>query len=322
MRLSSFTVLSAVAALGYALPSAVQTRDVPSDELSQFKFWVQYAAASYCQTDYTAQVGTKVSCTTGNCPDVEAAGATIIYDFSKYANRTFTHSINAYTYTSSTTATDTAGYIAVDDTNKAVVIAFRGSYSVRNWFADASFPYVDPGLCGGCFAELGFWSSWTNVRDDVTAQLEDALSQNQDYDLVIVGHSLGAAVATLAAADLRTKGHESAKLYAFASPRVANPTLAKFITAQNNNYRFTHQNDPVPKLPVIAMGYAHVSPEYWITSADNTTVTASDIDIVDGILSLDGNTGTGVPLISDFHAHHWYFGKTDDCLNDDLPFKR
>jgi pimeloyl-ACP methyl ester carboxylesterase len=161
-----------------------------------------------------------------------------------------------------------------------------------------------------------------NVRDDVNAQLEDALSQNPDYELVIVGHSLGAAVATLAAADLRTKGHESAKLYAFASPRVANPTLAKFITAQNNNYRFTHQDDPVPKLPLIAMGYAHVSPEYWITSADNTTVTASDIDVVEGVLSLDGNSGTGVPLISDFHAHHWYFEKTDACLNNDLPFKR
>ncbi|KAJ6078919.1 hypothetical protein N7467_008672 [Penicillium canescens] len=304
MRFSFLTILSAVAALGDALPSVVQIRDVPSDKLSQFKFWVQYAAASYCQADYTAQVGTKVSCTTGNCPDVEEAGATIIYDFSN------------------STATDTAGYIAVDTTNKAVVLAFRGSYSVRNWFADASFPYIDPDLCDGCFAELGFWSSWTNVRDDVNAQLEDALSQNPDYELVIVGHSLGAAVATLAAADLRTKGHESAKLYAFASPRVANPTLAKFITAQNNNYRFTHQDDPVPKLPLIAMGYAHVSPEYWITSADNTTVTASDIDVVEGVLSLDGNSGTGVPLISDFHAHHWYFEKTDACLNNDLPFKR
>ncbi|KAJ5747397.1 uncharacterized protein N7511_009093 [Penicillium nucicola] len=322
MRFSSLTVLSAVAALGHAFPSAVHTRDVPSDELNQFKFWVQYAAASYCQIDYTAQVGTKVSCSTGNCPDVEAAGATIIYDFSKYVNPTFKQSINAHIPASSSTATDTAGYIAVDDTNKAVVLAFRGSYSVRNWFADASFPYIDPGLCSGCFAELGFWSSWTNVRDDITAQLEDTLSQNQDYELVIVGHSLGAAVATLAAADLRTKGHESAKLYAFASPRVANPALAKFITAQNNNYRFTHQNDPIAKLPLIAMGYAHVSPEYWITSGDNTPVAASDISVVDGILSLGGNAGTGVPLISDFHAHHWYFEKTDGCLNTDVPFKR
>ncbi|KAJ6081195.1 hypothetical protein N7499_006069 [Penicillium canescens] len=322
MRFSSLTILSAVAALGDALPSVVQSRDVPSDELSQFKFWSQYAAASYCQADYTAQVGTKVSCMTGNCPDVVEAGATIIYDFSKYANPTYMHSFNANAHTSSSTATDTAGYIAVDTTNKAVVLAFRGSYSVRNWFADASFPYIDPDLCDGCFAELGFWSSWSNVREDVNAQLEDALSQNPDYELVIVGHSLGAAVATLAAADLRTKGHESAKLYAFASPRVANPTLAKFITAQNNNYRFTHQDDPVPKLPLIAMGYAHISPEYWITSADNTTVTASDIDVVEGVLSLDGNSGTGAPLISDFHAHHWYFEKTDACLNDDLPFKR
>lgn len=74
-----------------------------------------------------------------------------------------------------------------------------------------------------------------------------------DYELAVTGHSLGAGVATLAAADLRGKGHPSAKLFAYASPRVANPALAKYITAQGSNYRFTHTNDPVPKLPLIAM---------------------------------------------------------------------
>jgi pimeloyl-ACP methyl ester carboxylesterase len=35
------------------------------------------------------------------------------------------------------------------------------------------------------------------------------ITQNPDYELVVVGHSLGAAVATLAAADLRGKGYPS-----------------------------------------------------------------------------------------------------------------
>jgi hypothetical protein len=37
------------------------------------------------------------------------------------------HSFNANAHTTSSTATDTAGYIAVDTTNKAIVLAFRGS---------------------------------------------------------------------------------------------------------------------------------------------------------------------------------------------------
>lgn len=56
---------------------------VSADDLSQFKLWVQYAAAAYCHDSYTADAGSKLSCSAGNCPEVEAAGASIVYDFSK-----------------------------------------------------------------------------------------------------------------------------------------------------------------------------------------------------------------------------------------------
>lgn len=222
----------------------------------------------------------------------------------------------------SSTATDTAGFIAVDDTNKAIVLSFRGSYSVRNWIADASFPYTNPGLCDGCEAELGFWSSWKVVREDIESQLKDAFSKNSDYDLVVVGHSLGAAIASLAVADLRGKGYPSAKLYAYAAPRVANSKLAKYITAQGNNHRFTHIDDPVPKLPLLAMGYVHISPEYYITAPNNATVHASDVEVIEGEVSFKGNTGTGVPSLTAFAAHHWYFREADAGLGAGVPFKR
>jgi hypothetical protein len=152
--------------------------------------------------------------------------------------------------------------------------------------------------------------------------INDVVSANPDYDLVVTGHSLGAAVATLAAADIRGRGHPSAKLYAYASPRVANSALAKYITTQDNNYRFTHTNDPVPKLPLLAMGYVHVSPEYFISSGDNVTVTTSDVAILEGEVNWQGNSGTGPPSIEDFHAHHWYFEKADCCKGPGLPLKR
>ncbi|KAJ5656410.1 hypothetical protein N7507_008360 [Penicillium longicatenatum] len=303
MRFSILSALSALSALGHALPNSLQTRDVTADELSDFKFWVQYAAAAYCYDSYTAKAGSKLACSAGNCPDVEAAGAKIVYDFSN------------------TTITDTAGFVALDDTNKAIVLSFRGSYSVRNWLADVDFPYTNPGLCDGCEAEMGFWNSWAFVKDPISKVLDETVASNPDYELVIVGHSLGAGIATLAAADLRGMGHPSIKMYAFASPRVANPALADYITAQGNNYRFTHTNDPVPKLPLLAMGYVHVSPEYWITSGNNVTVSTSDVQKLEGTVNWNGNTGTGVPLISDFAAHHWYFERADGCLGAGLPFK-
>lgn len=222
----------------------------------------------------------------------------------------------------SSTTTDTAGYLATDDVRKAVVLAFRGSYSDRNWIADFEFPFTDPGLCDGCKAELGFWTSWTNVRDEVMKHLNETMAANPDYTFVVVGHSLGAAIATLAAADLRTKGYPSAIFYAFASPRVANPAFATFITNQSNNYRFTHTNDPVPKLPMLSMGYVHVSPEYWITAPNNdTSVTTKQVEVLPGLVNWNGNTGTGPPNMLDFPAHHWYFEEADACIGPGMPAK-
>lgn len=220
----------------------------------------------------------------------------------------------------STTTTDTSGYIATDDVRKTVILAFRGSYSARNWIADGEFPMTDSGLCNGCQAELGFWTSWTNVRPNVTQHLNDTMTANPGYNLVIAGHSLGAAVASLAAADLRGRGYPSATLYAFASPRVANPALAQFITNQGNNYRFTHTNDPVCKVPTLEMGYVHVSPEYWITAPNNDThVTTKQVEVLPGLVNYNGNTGTGPPLLTDFPAHHWYFEHADACIGPGLP---
>ncbi|PYH94499.1 mono and diacylglycerol lipase [Aspergillus ellipticus CBS 707.79] len=288
-----------------AAPS-LQSRAISTQALGSYDFWVQYAAASYCEPNYVAKAGHKLTCWAKNCPAVEESSTTIVMDFSN------------------TTKTDTAGYLAVDDTHKAIVLAFRGSYSVRNWLADATFFYTDPKLCNGCEAELGFWSSWTGVRDNVTEALSGTISKYPNYELVVVGHSLGAAIATLAAADLREKGHE-ATLYAFASPRVGNPTLAKFITDQGKgaNYRFTHTEDPVPNLPLQLMGYAHVSPEYHITTPGNATVNASSVVIYQNGDDPKGNTGAlGIPNLFAFMDHHYYFERTDGCLGPGMPFKR
>lgn len=197
---------------------------------------------------------------------------------------------------------------------------------MRNWAADVTFWHKDPGLCPGCEAETGFWNSWAIVREHVLPQLNDATSQHPDYELVIVGHSLGAAVATLAAADIRgQKGYASATLYAFASPRVANSALASYITTQNNNYRFTHTDDPVPQLPTLSMGYVHISPEYWITAPNNATVHESDVEVLQGEVNWHGNTGTGVPDVPNLNhtsAHHWYFEEIDACSGPGMPLKR
>ena len=76
------------------------------------------------------------------------------------------------------------------------------------------------------------------------------------------------------------------------------------------NYRITHTNDIVPRLPPMELGFSHFSPEYWITSANNQIVTTQDITVVQGVDSTAGNAGTSDPSVS---PHLWYFGPITAC---------
>jgi hypothetical protein len=49
-------------------------------------------------------------------------------------------------------------------------------------------------------------------------------------------------------------------LYSHDAPRVGGRALSAFISGQaKGNYRVTHRNDPVPKLPLRVVGFVHVS---------------------------------------------------------------
>ena len=73
----------------------------------------------------------------------------------------------------------------------------------------------------------------------------------------------------------------------------------------------THTDDPVPKVPPLSFGFSQPSPEYWITSGDDDSVSASDITVVQGIDSNKGNDGTAPGLQID--AHLWYFNSISAC---------
>lgn len=52
---------------------------VTEAELSTLEFFAQYAAASYCNSEVS--LGSVVTCTENTCPDVTAAGATVLATF-------------------------------------------------------------------------------------------------------------------------------------------------------------------------------------------------------------------------------------------------
>jgi alpha-beta hydrolase superfamily lysophospholipase len=131
------------------------------------------------------------------------------------------------------------------------------------------------------------------------------------YKISVVGHSLGGAIASLAAASLRNSGLPAA-LYNFGSPRIGGSKISSYITNQpGGNFRVTHWNDPVPKLPLLIMGYVHISPEYYINKANKQSVNAGDIQVYQGATNLF--KGNQAWLTIDVEAHRWYFGSMYTC---------
>ncbi|KAE8353429.1 Alpha/Beta hydrolase protein [Aspergillus coremiiformis] len=279
--------------LAHAVPAPVR-RDVNSGVLGNLELFAQYSAAAYCSGNLNSP-GDKVLCPVGNCPLVEAASTESLDEFND-----------------SSSFGDPSGFLAVDETNKLIVLSFRGSSDLSNWIADLTFILTDDSnLCAGCEVHDGFWQAWSHIADTITPTVQSALSKYPDYTLVMTGHSYGAALAAIAATVFRNAGH-SVELYNYGQPRVGNLALAQYITSQNmgGNYRVTHTNDLVPRVPPEIAGYHHFSPEYWISSPDQTAVSSADVTEVIGVDSTAGNDGASGFSIE---AHRWYFIPISEC---------
>ena len=91
---------------------------------------------------------------------------------------------------------------------------------------------------------------------DTVQQMEKMHGLNQIvYDFNnfrVTGHSLGGALAVLAASDLKMAGKNILHFYTFGAPRVGDPKFVQWFDAKFGSQfkgRITHSHDPVPHLP-------------------------------------------------------------------------
>jgi predicted lipase len=113
---------------------------------------------------------------------------------------------------------DVSGYIAVDDINKRIILAYQGSADWRDWLDDLTYGRVSTDICGthsifdlpfvdDCEVHSGFLQNWVDSSEFVIDTPAKAKAANPSYRVVSTGHSKGGAVAAVAAAVLRNKGY-------------------------------------------------------------------------------------------------------------------
>ncbi|KAE8389978.1 Alpha/Beta hydrolase protein [Aspergillus alliaceus] len=204
---------------------------------------------------------------------------------------------------------DSCGYIALSHAPhlKRIIIAFRGTYSITDTIIDLSaypqayVPYDPSGdddketpRCLNCTVHAGFLASWLKNRSTILGHVSAAKEYYHEYAVVLVGHSLGGAVAALAGLEMQMRGW-SPQVTTFGEPKLGNKEFVKFFNkmfnlgaslpssdAQHWQFRrVTHVNDPVPLLPLEEWGYEVHAGEIFI-SRGVLPPSVSDVILCDG----------------------------------------
>ena len=151
---------------------------------------------------------------------------------------------------------DTQGFIAFNQ--DAVVLTFRGTESIADWMTD-SYALLTPMEEVSGKVHSGFLWALDLVWDDILQILQKV--QKNSQPLWITGHSLGGALATLAAIRLAMNLDKPINgVYTFGQPRVCDRNLARLLNQELKTrfFRFVNNNDIVTRLPTREMNYSHV----------------------------------------------------------------
>jgi hypothetical protein len=146
----------------------------------------------------------------------------------------------------------TQAFLAHDPHSGLSVLVFRGTeLDPRDWATDLSvWPVAWP---EGGLVHDGF----AHALNAIWAQVTTALTESAGR-LIYTGHSLGAALATLAASR-----HAPGAIYTFGSPRVGNDAFVRSIAALEH-HRFVNCCDVVCRVPPETFEYHHAGPASYL----------------------------------------------------------
>jgi triacylglycerol lipase len=190
---------------------------------------------------------------------------------------------------------NTQVYVAQND--KVVVVAFRGSQApttldgLKDWLLTNANNYLilPEGRIGTDFAAAGvgarfhrgFMEALNAIWEPLFAAVSDTVNSS-DRSLWVTGHSLGGALALLAAWRLQRNFITVHEVVTFGAPMIGNEAAARAFEQEfaGKIFRYVNLEDPVPLLPsisLVANTYAHCQNEVSMAAAQ---AVASALDVL------------------------------------------
>lgn len=182
------------------------------------------------------------------------------------------------------------GYVAqrtVEGQDQCVV-AIRGTDGAQEWGDDLDFLMMSHPNPKAGLVDQGFWDIYRTMQfhgADGASPVPLALGISQltaANPPMVLGHSLGSALATYLTLDLNLQGCKASACL-FASPKTGNKTFVDFFETQVGNYDlFNYARDVVPTVP--KSDILHFSAYYALLQAKTIPAGASSLGIKDNPL--------------------------------------
>ena len=187
-----------------------------------------------------------------------------------------------------------------------LAMVFRGTdmgagfiESARDWLDNLNaFPEE---VLFGSF-HRGFWNATHDIWSDMDEAYQTARSKKK-RPLFITGHSLGGAMATIAASIFIHSDRPFTSVYTFGQPRVMDREATRIFNTEIGDrfFRFQNNSDIVSRLPARAMGYRHVGKCVYIDVDgdihDDPGFWFRFLDVVEG--AVDSIMVEGLDMIED-----------------------
>jgi triacylglycerol lipase len=207
---------------------------------------------------------------------------------------------------------DTQFFVMTNDEN--IVVVFRGSESLKDWFSDFKAVY-DPGPLEKTRAHEGFQDALFPAVIKLTELIRLTKEAGSAKKLWITGHSLGGALCSLCAGMLIENGYEVYGVYTFASPRPGDGAFERELNSKVHgpHYRVVNAGDVVPHVPpepfyshpgkrIILEEHARqTSKESWFEQRIHAlkkfvATTVESLDVADNH-TLDGDNESYIPRL-------------------------